>query len=150
MYARSNELEEKGVINLNAVNVESNPDMEMLLGVSQQFRSLHSWVLITANRKNSPLPSSPPPIRMLLLRLARRSFNRGTANSIPPVYWPSQPSIFTHTHTLPRRFSLDPHISSLEGGHITVHFSTIFFDVLSGLLNDGFTISIRHVNTSEM
>lgn len=35
MYARSNELEEKGVINLNAVNVESNPDMEMLLGVSR-------------------------------------------------------------------------------------------------------------------
>ena len=34
MYARSNELEERGVINLNAVNVESNPDMEMLLGVS--------------------------------------------------------------------------------------------------------------------
>jgi len=34
MYAHSNELEEKGVINLNAVNVESNPDMEMLLGVS--------------------------------------------------------------------------------------------------------------------
>jgi kinesin family protein 1 len=35
MYARSNELEEKGVINLNAVNVESNPDMEILLGVSR-------------------------------------------------------------------------------------------------------------------
>ena len=34
MYAHSNELEETGVINLNAVNVESNPDMEMLLGVS--------------------------------------------------------------------------------------------------------------------
>ncbi|KAF9645340.1 kinesin-like protein [Thelephora ganbajun] len=34
MYAHSNELEEKGVINLNAVNIESNPDMEMLLGVS--------------------------------------------------------------------------------------------------------------------
>ena len=33
MYAHSNELEEEGVINLNAVNVESNPDMEMLLGV---------------------------------------------------------------------------------------------------------------------
>lgn len=33
MYAHSNELEEKGVINLNAVNVEKNPDMEMLLGV---------------------------------------------------------------------------------------------------------------------
>ena len=35
MYAHSNELEEKGVINLNAVNVESNPDMEILLGVSR-------------------------------------------------------------------------------------------------------------------
>lgn len=40
MYARSNELEEKGVINLNAVKVESNPDMEMLLGVSQQFSTV--------------------------------------------------------------------------------------------------------------
>ena len=37
MYAHSNELEEKGVVNLNAVNVESNPDMEMLLGVSRRF-----------------------------------------------------------------------------------------------------------------
>jgi hypothetical protein len=35
MYARSNELEERGVINLNAVSIESNPDMEMLLGVSR-------------------------------------------------------------------------------------------------------------------
>lgn len=37
MYAHSNELEEKGVINLNAVNIESNPDMEILLGVSRWF-----------------------------------------------------------------------------------------------------------------
>lgn len=35
MYAHSNELEEMGVINLNAVNVETNPDMEVLLGVSR-------------------------------------------------------------------------------------------------------------------
>jgi kinesin family protein 1 len=34
MYAHSDELEENGVINLNAVNVERKPDMEMLLGVS--------------------------------------------------------------------------------------------------------------------
>lgn len=40
MYAHSNELEEKGVINLNAVNVESNPDMEMLLGVSRWFSNV--------------------------------------------------------------------------------------------------------------
>jgi kinesin family member 1 len=33
MYAHSNELEEKGIVTLKAVNVESNPDMEMLLGV---------------------------------------------------------------------------------------------------------------------
>ena len=39
MFAHSNELEEKGVINLNAVNVESNPDMEMLLGVSRWCRT---------------------------------------------------------------------------------------------------------------
>lgn len=48
MYAHSNELEEKGVINLNAVNVESNPDMEMLLGVSRWVfdRIPRYWVLI--------------------------------------------------------------------------------------------------------
>ena len=40
MYAHSDELEENGVINLNAVNVERNPDMEMLLGVSLGFRPL--------------------------------------------------------------------------------------------------------------
>lgn len=40
MYAHSDELEENGVINLNAVNVERNPDMEMLLGVSHGFRPL--------------------------------------------------------------------------------------------------------------
>jgi kinesin family member 1 len=33
MYAHSNEIEEKGVVNLSGVNVESNPDMEMLLRV---------------------------------------------------------------------------------------------------------------------
>ena len=49
-YAHSNELEEKGVINLNAVNVESNPDMETLLGVSRWFldRFTFSEVLICA------------------------------------------------------------------------------------------------------
>ena len=34
MYAHSNEVEEIGVISLNGVNIESNPDMEALLGVS--------------------------------------------------------------------------------------------------------------------
>ena len=39
MYAHSNELEEKGIVNLSAVNVENNPDMEMLLGVRHRFPS---------------------------------------------------------------------------------------------------------------
>ena len=43
MYARSNELEEKGVVNLNAVNVESNPDMETLLGVRLSISLLTPW-----------------------------------------------------------------------------------------------------------
>ena len=33
MYAHSNEVEEIGVISLTGVNVESNPEMEALLGV---------------------------------------------------------------------------------------------------------------------
>jgi hypothetical protein len=45
MYAHSNELEENGVINLNAVKVESNPDMEMLLGVRDRlvYRHFSFW-----------------------------------------------------------------------------------------------------------
>lgn len=35
MYAHSNELEEIGIISLSAVNVESDPQKEYLLGVSQ-------------------------------------------------------------------------------------------------------------------
>ena len=34
MYKHSNEIEEIGVISLTGVNVESNPEMEALLGVS--------------------------------------------------------------------------------------------------------------------
>ena len=46
MYAHSNEIEEIGVISLTGVNVESNPEMEALLGVrpishSQCRSSIH-------------------------------------------------------------------------------------------------------------
>ena len=34
MYKHSNEVEELGVVNLNGVNIENNPEMEALLGVS--------------------------------------------------------------------------------------------------------------------
>ena len=42
MYAHSNEIEEIGIISLTGVNVESNPEMEALLGV----RSVSSFHLI--------------------------------------------------------------------------------------------------------
>ncbi len=38
MYSHSNETEELAVVNLNGVNIESNPEMEALLGVSVLLR----------------------------------------------------------------------------------------------------------------
>lgn len=37
IYAHSNEVVETGVVNLNGVNIESNPEMEALLGVRAQL-----------------------------------------------------------------------------------------------------------------
>lgn len=44
MYARSNELEEVGVISLDGVNVESDPQKELLLGVSLVVVSLNPFM----------------------------------------------------------------------------------------------------------
>lgn len=40
MYRQSNEIEEVGIVNLNGVNIENNPEMEALLGVSSLLFSL--------------------------------------------------------------------------------------------------------------
>ena len=40
MYKHSNEIEEVGVVNLNGVNIECNPEMEALLGVSALYDKL--------------------------------------------------------------------------------------------------------------
>lgn len=40
IYARSNELEETGIVSLNGVNVESDPHKESLLGVSPVILSM--------------------------------------------------------------------------------------------------------------
>lgn len=40
MYKHSNEIEEVAVVNLTGVNLESNPEMEALLGVRAHFLSL--------------------------------------------------------------------------------------------------------------
>lgn len=134
MYARSNELEEKGVINLNAVNIESNPDMETLLGVSVRSLSSPSTDrdILSANRKGSPLPSSPLPTRTLLPRLAPRSFNRGPVNLIPHACWSSQQSarrslpIHTHPHTIFITFQTPPSIFPPCSQEATaIHFPSV-------------------------
>ncbi|KAH9894077.1 kinesin-domain-containing protein [Cubamyces lactineus] len=54
MYAHSNEVEEIGVISLNGVNIESNPDMEALLGKKftfTLFTSSNSYALAAPSQK---------------------------------------------------------------------------------------------------
>ena len=46
MFAHSNEVEEIGVISLTGVNVESNPEMEALLGV-RAFHGLRVGFMLT-------------------------------------------------------------------------------------------------------
>ncbi len=43
VYLHSNEVEETGVISLNGVNIESNPEMEALLGVRIYSIFYSSW-----------------------------------------------------------------------------------------------------------
>ena len=56
MYAHSNEVEEIGVISLNGVNIESNPDMEALLGVSGRLP--HAFDRRPKERSHSRAPLS--------------------------------------------------------------------------------------------
>ncbi|KAI0922064.1 hypothetical protein AcV5_000508 [Taiwanofungus camphoratus] len=54
MYAHSNEVEETGVINLNGVNIERNPEMEALLGKKftfTLFTSSNSYALAAPSPK---------------------------------------------------------------------------------------------------
>ncbi|KAL7281993.1 hypothetical protein ACG7TL_003460 [Trametes sanguinea] len=54
MYAHSNEVEEVGVISLNGVNIESNPEMEALLGKKftfTLFTSSNSYALAAPSQK---------------------------------------------------------------------------------------------------
>ncbi|KZT20641.1 kinesin-like protein [Neolentinus lepideus HHB14362 ss-1] len=58
IYAHSNELEELGVVSLSGVNVESNPDMETLLGRRFSFTlftSSNSYALSAPNLKELQL-----------------------------------------------------------------------------------------------
>lgn len=51
VYKHSNEIEEVTVIGLDGVNVESNPEVESLLGVSIAYSRAH--VILTHTRKKS-------------------------------------------------------------------------------------------------
>ena len=96
MYAHSNEVEEIGVISLTGVNVESNPEMETLLGVRvPHFLSNTDTDWTMHSRKSSRLPSSPLRIRMRLLLLARRSSKHGLRSWIRPDYLHDASRTFT-------------------------------------------------------
>lgn len=65
IYAHSDEVEEVGVINLNGVNIESNPEMEALLGVRHCFSNYlltHIELITKPCRSNLHSPYSHPPI----------------------------------------------------------------------------------------
>ena len=83
MYARSNELEEVGVVSLAGTNVESDPQKEMLLGVStKRFVRCHG--LIRLMRRNLSLSRSLLRRTLTHLRLPTlRSSNLGYRNWIP-------------------------------------------------------------------
>lgn len=51
VYKQSNEVEEMAVISLDGVNVESNPDMEFLLGVSTDRFLFCAYVILTYLKK---------------------------------------------------------------------------------------------------
>lgn len=58
MYKQSNEIEEVGIVNLNGVNIENNPEMEALLGVTILYLYLmHSltWVALVETLHLHPL-----------------------------------------------------------------------------------------------
>lgn len=79
MYLHSNELEELGVISLDGVNVESDPQKEILLGVRGSLLRILTRVL-SLHSNASHLLCSPPPIRMPSPPPISKSCNPGHQN----------------------------------------------------------------------
>jgi hypothetical protein len=62
VYKHSNEIEEVTVIGLDGVNVESNPEMETLLGVSRGNATLpFAYTILTYPKRNRLHSHSLPP-----------------------------------------------------------------------------------------
>ena len=87
MYAHSNEVEEIGVISLTGVNVESNPEMETLLGVRMLHFSSNpdtDWTM--RSRKSSRSLCSRPRTRTRSLHRTRRNSRHGLRSWIRPDF----------------------------------------------------------------
>lgn len=95
MYAHSNELEEIGVISLSGVNVESDPQKEMLLGVRDKpnFDVGDRWTDLLVHRNPSRLPFSQRPTRTQLQLRIRKSCSNGRSSWILHVCQPSKASL---------------------------------------------------------
>ena len=85
VYKHSNEIEEVTVIGLDGVNVESNPEMESLLGVGTAYPFAY-LILTYPKRDRSHSHSLLPRTHTHLRRLISGSCGHGQPNWIPHVY----------------------------------------------------------------
>jgi hypothetical protein len=89
VYKHSNEVEEITVISLDGVNVESNSDMESLLGVRTDRLLFFAYVMLTYRRNGLPSHSLPPQTRTHWRRRASRNYMHGPLSLILHVYHPN-------------------------------------------------------------
>lgn len=88
MYTHSNELEEVGVISLDGVNVESDPQKELLLGVRNHHFQNSPAQSDYLHYSNAFLSLSlHPQIRMPYLHRILRNYSHGQRSSILRVYF---------------------------------------------------------------
>ena len=88
VYKHSSEIEEVTVIGLDGVNIESNPEMELLLGVSRGNVALPfaAYTILTYLKRNrSRSRSLPPQTHTHLRRPISGSCVHGQLNWIPHV-----------------------------------------------------------------
>jgi hypothetical protein len=83
VYKHSSEIEEVTVIGLDGVNIESNPEMESLLGVSRGNAAPFAYTILTYPKRNrSRSHSLPPQTHTHLRRLISGSCVHGQLNWI--------------------------------------------------------------------
>ena len=85
MYSGSDELNETSVIGLTGVNVESNPEMEGLLGVSLSRVGLRTFAYVLDDRSDSHSPYSRHRIHTHSLLQMPKNYKRGLQSSTQHV-----------------------------------------------------------------